>query len=35
MLDHDEAAAAHKADVGRLFVMRDSKDPAGPACTSP
>jgi hypothetical protein len=28
--DHDEAVAAHKPGSGRLFVMRDSKDPAGP-----
>jgi len=30
VLDHDEVTAGHKADAGRLFVMRDSKDPAGP-----
>ena len=30
VLAHDEVTASHKADAGRLFVMRDSKDPAGP-----
>jgi hypothetical protein len=30
VMDRDKAAAAHKADASRLFVMRDSKDPAGP-----
>jgi Domain of unknown function (DUF397) len=30
VMDREEATAAHKADASRLFVMRDSKDPAGP-----
>jgi hypothetical protein len=30
VLDRDEVTAGHKADADRLFVMRDSKDPAGP-----
>jgi Domain of unknown function (DUF397) len=30
VMDRDDATAAHKADAGRLFVMRDSKDPSGP-----
>ena len=30
VLDRGEVTAGHKADAGRLFVMRDSKDPAGP-----
>jgi hypothetical protein len=30
VMDRDDATAAHKAGASRLFVMRDSKDPAGP-----
>ena len=30
VMERDGATAAHKADASRLFVMRDSKDPAGP-----
>ncbi|HUZ53346.1 MAG TPA: DUF397 domain-containing protein [Streptosporangiaceae bacterium] len=30
VLDRDEVAAGHKAGADKLFVMRDSKDPAGP-----
>jgi hypothetical protein len=30
VLARDELAAGDKADAGKLFVMRDSKDPAGP-----
>jgi Domain of unknown function (DUF397) len=30
VLDRDDVTAGHKADAGKLFVMRDSKDPAGP-----
>ncbi len=30
VLDRDEVTVGHKADSDRLFVMRDSKDSAGP-----
>jgi Domain of unknown function (DUF397) len=30
VLADDEVTVGHKAGAGRLFVMRDSKDPAGP-----
>jgi hypothetical protein len=30
VLDRDETTAGHKADADKLFVIRDSKDPAGP-----
>lgn len=28
--DRNEATGGHKTGTGRMFVMRDSKDPAGP-----
>jgi len=30
VLDRDQVPAGPKAEAGRLFVMRDSKNPAGP-----
>jgi Domain of unknown function (DUF397) len=30
VLGRDQVTDGHKADADRLFVMRDSKDPAGP-----
>jgi hypothetical protein len=35
VLSRDQASADCKAEADRLFVMRDSKNPAGPGCTSP